>query len=325
MQPMSYRATVLGASGYSGGELLRLLGAHPDVTVTAASGERRAGEALGSVHPHLIAGVDVTLTSLEDALVAPADVVFSCLPSGALPAHLDRITAALCVDLADDHRGDPAWVYGMTEFARDKLGGAPRIANPGCYPTAVLLALVPFASAGMVAGPVVVDALSGVSGAGRRNEDRLLFGTIDGSVGAYGAIPHRHVAEMEFHLANLGHLETKISFTPHLIPVARGLLATVRARCNVGCDTETVMSLLHDAYEHEAFVHVTEDWPTTKAVAGSNGALVTARVDEGTGWLIACAAIDNLGKGAAGQAVQNANVALGLEEGTGLVAQGVWP
>ncbi len=179
-------------------------------------------------------------------------------------------------------------------------------------------------SAGCIDGPVIVDAMSGISGAGRKLEDRLLAAVADGNVGAYGSTQHRHVPEMEAALSRLGDA-TAISFTPHLVPIARGLLATARARLRTGLDDEGALAILNSAYEAEPFVTVTADWPSTKAVSGSNHAHVSARVDARNGLLICSAAIDNLGKGAAGQAIQNANRILGLEETTGLESLGVWP
>lgn len=320
---MGLSGAILGASGYTGAELLRLLGRHPSIAVTALSAGRSAGRVAGHVHPHLT-GVELpALASLGDAIGADVDVLFSCLPSGTLRAHLGDLRAAVVVDLSDDFRADDGWTYGLTEFARGSLG--ERISNPGCYPTATLLCLVPFARAGLIEGPIVVDAISGVSGAGRKEDDRLLFAAADGNMGGYGTTPHRHVPEMERYLGAYGGLPTTISFTPHLAPLTRGLVATVRAKLRRPLSDAEAIQVLEGAYADERFVTPIEGWPQAKAVAGSNRALVSARVDERTSLLVCAAAIDNLGKGAAGQAVQNANVALGLEEGLGLEATGVWP
>jgi N-acetyl-gamma-glutamyl-phosphate reductase len=321
---MGAKAVVLGASGYSGGELLRLLAGHPSIEVVAVSAARRAGDQLGAVHPHLAGVLDLPLADTAAALAEPADVVFSCLPSGELGAHNGSIDA-LIVDLSDDHRAHPDWIYGLTEFNRGALASGAPIANPGCYPTAALLSLVPFARAGLIEPPVVIDAMSGVSGAGRKSEDRLSFSVVDGSVTAYGTVEHRHVPEIERGIAAFGGLMTGVSFTPHLVPFPRGLLVTARARLIGSLADPDAMEVLQVAYDGEPFVTPTGDWPATKAVAGTNRALVSARVDTRNGWLVSSAAIDNLGKGAAGQALQNANVALGIGEATGLEAVGVWP
>jgi N-acetyl-gamma-glutamyl-phosphate reductase len=320
---MGLRAVVLGASGFSGGELMRLLLGHPFFDVVAASAGSRAGQSLATVQPHLAGLADATLSTTVEAAAVDADVCFSAMPSGALDNV--EVAAGVVVDLSDEHRGDGDWVYGLTEYTRASLKGATRIANPGCYPTASLLAVLPFVRAGLVEGPIVVDAMSGVSGAGRKPEDRLLFSVVAGGAGAYGSTEHRHVPEMERSLARFGDLDVTVSFTPHLIPIERGLIATVRARLRDRLVDDEALHVLRKVYDDETFVHVLDHWPSSKAVAGSNHAHVTARVDARNGWLIASAAIDNLGKGAAGQAIQNANIALGLHEEAGLSGVGVWP
>ena len=312
----------MGASGYSGAEVIRYLSIHPAVEVACVAAGTTAGSALDDVLPNLGAGSNLVLASLDDAKRAPVDVVFSCLPSGQLG---EVAPDARVIDLSDDHRADASWVYGLPEFGRDHLADARSIANPGCYPTATLLCLVPFARVGLMTGPVIVDAMSGTSGAGRKGADHLLHAAIHGSVTAYGNVLHRHVPEMERGLATFGSFETTVSFTPHLAPMSRGLLVTARARLTATVTDSDVTEILSDAYEGEPFISVVEGWPSTKSVAGSNRAVVSARVDARAGMLICSAAIDNLGKGAAGQAVQNVNLALGLGETTGLEGPGVWP
>ena len=319
---MGVQAAVLGASGYSGGELLRYLAAHPAIDIAAVAAGSKAGREVGEALPHMVGSHLGRLGSLDSVLEAPADVLFSCLPSGRLPSvPSDRVV----IDLSDDHRADPEWTYGLPELDRDALAGATLVANPGCYPTATLLCLAPFAAAGLIEGPVVVDAMSGTSGAGRKEADHLLHGSIESNVAAYGTVEHRHVPEMERGLASLGGLETTVSFTPHLVPMARGLLVTARAPLTSAIDDAEATSVLAEAYAGELFVSVTEGWPSTKSVYGTNRAVVAARVDSRAGLLICSAAIDNLGKGAAGQAIQNANIVLGLGETTGLEGLGVWP
>lgn len=322
---MGATVSVLGASGYTGGEVLRLVARHPGMAVLAASADARAARPVADVHPHLTGISSITLSPVSDAVAAGAELVFSCLPSGALSAHMDALAEAIVVDLSDEHRARRGWAYGLTEYNRAAVASSTRIANPGCYPTATLIALLPFARAGVVAGPVIVDAMSGVSGAGRKAEDRLLFATLEGSVGAYGTVAHRHVAEMERGIENFGGLTAEVSFTPHLVPIARGIVATVRAPLVADLDDDAARAVLQGAYASEDFVEVVDGWPQTKAVAGTNRALVSARVDRRAGLLIASAAIDNLGKGAAGQALQNANLALGLDERSGLDHVAVWP
>lgn len=314
---------VLGASGYTGGEVLRLLACHPAITVVAAAASSWAGKAVRDAHPQLRDEVPLDLVPVEEAL-GLGDVCFSCLPHGAFPEYADGVAAGVVVDLGDDFRADPAWAYGLPELAGPPAGSG-RIANPGCYPTAALLCLTPFARAGVIGGPVVVDALSGVSGAGRAPKDHLLFAGVDGGAAAYGPLPHRHTAEVERGLSAFGGLDATVSFTPHLVPMSRGLLVTARAPLTGEASDDSVLAILRDAYAREPFVDVVDDWPSTKHVAGTNHASVSARVDSRANLLVCSAAIDNLGKGAAGQAVQNANLALGLDQTTGLDGIAVWP
>lgn len=322
---MGLTANVLGASGYSAGELLRLLSGHHAIGVGALGAHTHAGAEVTSVHPHLAAYEGQGFVSVAAAAAAGADVCFSCMPSGALRDIIETVQAPVVVDLSDDFRASKDWVYGLVEHARDAIAGAVKIANPGCYPTATLLGLIPFVRAGLIRGPVIVDAMSGVSGAGKKLDGSLAFSALHGSVSAYGTTTHRHVPEMERGLDSLGGSRLTISFTPHLVPMARGLLVTSRAGLTTALDDTAALKVLENAYRDEAFVSVTAEWPSTKSVLGTNRALVSARVDERTGLLVASAAIDNLGKGAAGQALQNANLALGLGETDGLDHVAVWP
>lgn len=319
---MGASVAVLGASGYAGGELLRLLARHPAMRVVAAAGGASAGEDVAALHPHLEGLVDLSFVAVGD--LEPTDVCFSCLPHGVLTDHVDALDEALIVDLADDFRGDAAWLYGLPELERGEHRGASRVSNPGCYPTATLLSLVPLARAGLIDGAIVVDAMSGISGAGRTPRDGLMFAGLDGNVAAYGTTDHRHVPEIERGLTRYGNLVATVSFTPHLVPMTRGLLVTARARWTGG-DGVDPLEVLRAAYSGEPFVQATEAWPQTKPVVGTNKALVSARLDVRNGLVICSAAIDNLGKGAAGQAIQNANLALGLDETLGLEAVATWP
>lgn len=303
--------------------MLRLLASHPDLDVLALAGDRRVGQEVADALPHLAATGLPAVASPAEVLASGADVLFSCLPSGALDDGAVR--ARLVVDLADTNRAAPGWVYGLTEFAREEIEAAPRVANPGCYPTATLLALVPFLRAGVAGGPITVDALSGLSGAGRKHEDRLSFATADGNANAYGTTEHRHVPEIERGLGVLGGRDVIVSFTPHLVPMSRGLLVTARAPLAADVTDAEALEVLRESYAGETFVYVSDKWPSTKAVVGTNSAHLSARVDARAGLLIVSAAIDNLGKGAAGQAIQNANVALGLDETSGLETCGLWP
>lgn len=300
--------------------MLRYLSGHPAVEVVAASAATKVGARAGAVLPHL-GHLDLKFHPVEEVVASEADVLISCVPDG--PPDLP--SGARVVDLSDRHRGGDAWTYGLPEFFRNEISSASRVANPGCYPTAALLCLVPFAVAGAIEGPIVIDALSGTSGAGRKAHDRLLHGSLDGSVGAYGTVDHRHVPEIERGLTRAAALEAVVSFTPHLVPMSRGVLVTARARLRERIGDAEAIEVLTNAYSGEPFVSVIDEWPLTKSVAGTNNAVVSARVDARAGFLICSAAIDNLGKGAAGQAVQNVNLMFGLEETTGLEATAVWP
>jgi N-acetyl-gamma-glutamyl-phosphate reductase len=335
------KAGVVGASGYGGTELLRLCAAHPELEVVVATGGTAAGEQVGRHTPSLAAAYPALRFEETDAgALCGLDVVFLALPHGESQRLVPEIAGSVgvVVDLAADFRLKdaslyPRWyggphgapellsdfVYGLPELFRDELRGARLVAAPGCYPTAAALALAPFTRAGAVEGGVVVDAASGASGAGRSTTRHLQFGAVDEDFRAYGLLTHRHTPEMEQVLG------CAVLFTPHLVPMTRGLLATCYARPARALTTGGAMGLLQEAYAEERFVVVTDEPPSTKSTAGSNAAHVSARVDERTGWLVALCALDNLVKGAAGQAVQCANLALGLDEGAGLPLAAVYP
>ncbi len=338
------KAGIIGASGYTGAELLRLLAGHPSFEVALVTARSHAGEAVGEHTPSL-AGAYPGLVYEESvtARLEGLDLVFCALPHGEsqriVPELRGRV--GLVVDLAADFRLKdaalyPRWygeehaapqlleeaVYGLPELSRDGLAGATLVAAAGCYPTAAALALAPLVRTGLVErSGIIVDAASGVSGAGRGLKESLHFGTVDEDFVAYGLLNHRHTPEMEQALG------AELLFTPHLAPMVRGILATCYARPAPGraLSTTTVMDALHDAYDDEPFVVVTDEPPFTKATAGSNAAHVSARVDPRTGWVLALCALDNLVKGASGQAIQCANAALGLPETTGLPLAGTYP
>lgn len=333
---------IIGASGYTGTELLRLCAGHPHFEVAVATADRHVGEAVGEHTPSLRAAYpDLVYSPAEPDALDGLSVVFLGLPHGAsqdlVPSLLGRV--GLVVDLAADFRlKDPSlyprwyggahgapellerFVYGLPELFRASLDGAELVAAPGCYPTAAALALAPFTRAGAVETTgIVVDAASGVSGAGRTATERLHFATVDENFTAYGLLDHRHTPEIE---QSVG---AEVLFTPHLAPMTRGILATCYARPRGGLTTAAALALLQQAYEGEPFVVVGEQAPSTKATLGSNSAHLTARVDERTGWLVVLCALDNLVKGASGQAVQCANAVLGLPETTGLPLSGLFP
>ena len=332
------RTAILGASGYVGGELLRLIAAHPELAPAKLYGDSKAGQALGSVHPHLAATYPDAAFEKFDGSLDSIDLIFAALPHG----HSQQLGASILdsgipfVDLGADFRLDDAatyerwyghaheapellgrFVYGIPELNRVAIKNAKAVAAAGCYATAAILALKPLVEAGLVKpGSLIVDAASGVSGAGREAKEATSFSTVDGSFSAYGLLNHRHTAEMEMALGG------SVLFTPHLVPMTRGILATCYGEATGPCDP---LNMLRNAYAAEPFVRVTDQPPATKWVSGSNGVQLTARYDKRTGRVLALSAIDNLGKGAAGQMIQCANLMLGLDETAGLTTIGVYP
>lgn len=336
------RTAILGASGYVGGELLRLCAGHPALRATRLFGDSKAGQPLGAVHPHVApAYPQAVVESWTEEALGDVDLVFAALPHG----ESQKLAATILergvplVDLGADFRlHDPAdyarwygephaaaalldrFVYGIPELHRDAIRGAKAVAAAGCYPTSAILALKPLVDAGLIdPRSIIVDAASGVSGAGRGLKEATSFNTVDGSFAAYGLLSHRHTAEMEQELGGT------VLFTPHLVPMTRGILATCYATASAPMAADAPLKALEAAYADEPFVHVTADPPATKWVAGSNAVQLTARYDERTGRVLALAAIDNLGKGAAGQMIQCANLMLGLDERAGLANCGVFP
>jgi N-acetyl-gamma-glutamyl-phosphate reductase len=330
---------IVGGSGFTGAELLRLCAGHPDLTVELATGDTQAGTAVAVLYPSLAAAYpDLVFTEYAPERLVGLDLVFCGLPHGASQSIVPELRTQVkhVVDLAADFRlRDPAtyahwygeaheapelldeFVYGLPELHRDALRSAALIAAPGCYPTAATLALSPLMRAGLIERTgIVVDAASGVSGAGR---GKLPFCGTDEDFVAYGLLDHRHTAEIE------QSLDAQVLFTPHLAPMNRGILATCYSRPSAAISTADVLDVLHRAYDDEPFVVVSEASPSTKATLGSNTAHVTGRADPRTGWVITLCAIDNLVKGASGQAIQCANLALGLDETAGLPVAGVYP
>ncbi|MEU7576517.1 N-acetyl-gamma-glutamyl-phosphate reductase [Streptomyces sp. NPDC041068] len=344
---MTARVAVAGASGYAGGEILRLLTAHPEVEVGAVTAHSSAGRPLGEVQPQLGALADRVLVETSAASLRGHDVVFLALPHGqssSLARELEPET--LIVDCGADFRlrdagdwerfyGSPhagTWPYGLPELpgAREELKGSNRVAVPGCYPTAVTLALYPAFAAGLVEPEAVIVAASGTSGAGRAAKPQLLGSEVMGSMSPYGVGGgHRHTPELTQNLSRVAGERVTVSFTPTLAPMPRGILATcsARLRADAALAARAAREAYEVAYSDESFVRLLPEgqWPRTSAVLGSNCAHVQVTVDEHAGRLIAVSAIDNLTKGTAGGAVQSMNVALGLPEGLGLPTNGVAP
>ncbi len=343
---MTFKVAVAGATGYAGGELLRLLLSHPEVEVGALTAGSNAGTVLAAHHPHLQPLAGRLVTETTPANLSGHDVVFLALPHGTsaqLAAELGP--DVLVVDAGADHRLADAgqwrrfygsehagtWPYGLPELPgqRELLAGARRIAVPGCYPTAVTLALLPAVTGGLVScSDVVAVAASGTSGAGRSLKPDLLGSEVMGSVSAYGVGGvHRHVPEILQNLTLLGAREPRLSFTPVLVPMSRGILATVTAPLVGRMPVDVVRATYAAAYGAEPFVQLLGEgsWPRTKSVVGSNAVHVQVAVDPDAGRLVAVAAIDNLTKGTAGGAIQSMNLALGLPEILGLTTIGVAP
>ena len=343
---MTIKVAVAGATGYAGGEALRLLLGHPEVEIGALTAGSNAGTPLLSHHQHLTPLADRTVVETTATNLSGHDVVFLALPHGHSAAVAAQLgPEVLVVDAGADHRlVDPGqwqkfygsehagtWPYGLPELPgqRQVLAATRRIAVPGCYPTSVTLALLPALTGGLVTGrDVVAIAASGTSGAGKSLKPNLLGSEVMGSASAYavGGV-HRHVPEMLQNFTLLGASDPTISFTPVLAPMARGILATVTAPLVSGVHVDVVRSTYEAAYGDEPFVTLLPAgmWPQTQSVIGSNAVHVQVTVDEGAGRLVAVAALDNLTKGTAGGAVQSMNLALGLPETMGLTTIGVAP
>ncbi|MFC7307771.1 N-acetyl-gamma-glutamyl-phosphate reductase [Streptomyces monticola] len=345
---MAVRAAVAGASGYAGGELLRLLLGHPGVEIGALTGNSNAGQRLGALQPHLLPLADRILEPTTAEVLAGHEVVFLALPHGQSAAVAEQLGPdVLVVDMGADFRlkdagdwekfyGTPhagTWPYGLPELpgARTALAGSKRIAVPGCYPTAVSLALAPAYAAGLVdrsQADAVIVAATGTSGAGKALKPHLLGSEVMGSMSPYGVGGgHRHTPEMIQNLSAAAGEPVSVSFTPTLAPMARGILATCSAKAAPGVTAESVRAAYEKAYADEPFVRLLPQgqWPATASVYGSNAVQLQLAYDENAARVIVISAIDNLTKGTAGGAVQSMNIALGLDEATGLSTIGVAP
>jgi N-acetyl-gamma-glutamyl-phosphate reductase len=347
---MAFSVAVAGASGYAGGELLRLLAAHPEFRIDTVTAHSNAGQPLVQVQPHLRSLAHLTLVDTTSETLAGHDIVFLALPhgkSGELTAALDPST--LVVDCGADHRltseedwaafygGDyfGAWAYGVPELIvdgtkqRDHLVGATRIAAPGCNASTVALSLAPGIAAGVIEATDIVSVLAvGPSGAGKALKTNLLAAEILGSANPYAVGgTHRHIPEIAQSLRGAGADAVSVSFTPVLVPMSRGILATSTARIVPGTPAHAVRAAWQDAYGDETFVHLLPEgeFPRTADVLGANTALIGLAIDESAGRVVVVAAVDNLVKGTAGAAIQSANIAVGLPESTGLSVNGVAP
>jgi N-acetyl-gamma-glutamyl-phosphate reductase len=323
---MAFRVGIVGVSGYGGGESLRLCANHPSFEIVYVAGESSAGQKLVERFPGIPANLmDLSIEKWDPAALPPLDVLFASLPTGESKGALGKVPGSVkVIDIGGDHRYAEGWTYGLADVWPEQVRKASRVANPGCYPSASLAAIAPLVAAGMVdlAAPIIIDAKSGVSGAGRGGVDsKFGFAEVNEDLSAYGLVKHPHVPEMTETVGRLAKGTAKIVFTPHLIPMTRGILAT----CYLSgrATTENCLAAARKFYEGRPFVRVVDKPPHTKWATGSNLVFVSYA---GTGsTIIALGAIDNLGKGAAGQAVQNANLMCGLAETEGLEGSPLWP
>jgi N-acetyl-gamma-glutamyl-phosphate reductase len=341
-------AGIVGASGYTGAELMRLLANHPDLALKVATGDSKAGTRVADLYPSLAAAYPtMQYEPYSPELIDGLDVVFVGLPHGISMSVIPEMRGRVkhIVDLGSDFRLHdkalyPQWygadhtapellsefVYGLPELFRSQIVGAELIAATGCNAATAIFGLAPLLAAGLIDGEgAIVSLLTGVSGAGRPPKENTTFCTVDGNAQAYALLTHRHTPEMEQALTEYSGRPAQLLFTPHLVPMNRGIVATCYAQAVGEVSTEAVMTALHDVYDSEPFMVVDDRAPSSKATLGSNTVHLTARFDPRTNKVMVISALDNLMKGASGMAVQCANLALGLPEGAGLPIVGVYP
>lgn len=344
------KASIIGATGYTGAELVRILSCHPEVQLVALTSQSYVGRKISDVFPHLGAVTGMVCTEQDVPRVArDSDVIFTALPHGlSVPIVKEAIEhGTKVIDLGADFRLDeqavyekwykvtheaPALlqeaVYGLPELNRKQIAGARVVGNPGCYPTSVMLGLAPLLKQGLIkADSVIIDAKSGVSGAGRGVNLTSLYSEVNDSIKAYNVSGHRHIPEIEQELSKLAGEKVTVSFTPHLTPMTRGILSTIYATPAKKVDAGEIQALYREFYEDEYFVHVLEsgELPQTKWCWGSNHCFIGVVVDQRVNRIIVVSAIDNLVKGASGQAVQNMNILFDLPEKTGIEMAGIYP
>jgi N-acetyl-gamma-glutamyl-phosphate reductase len=314
------RIGVVGVSGYGGGEILRLCAHHPAIEVVYVAGETSAGQRLGARYPGLGGRLaDLTIQSFDPRNLPELDLLFLSLPTGQSRAAAAQLPAELkVIDVGGDHRFVDGWTYGLTELVGPSaIADSARVADPGCFPAAALLALAPLVRSGLVsANPIIVDAKTGISGAGRGGGSTFGFAEVNEDVSAYNLFKHAHTPEMREALSRMAGQPASVIFTPHLVPMTRGILATCYARGRLTSDA--ALRAAREFYAESAFVRVSEALPHSKWAQGTNFSFVSYAADPDADTVIALGAIDNLGKGAAGQAVQNMNLMLGCPEQLGL-------
>lgn len=335
-----YKIGIVGATGYTGSELLRLLIHHPDVTIEFITSESSAGKRITDIHPHLLDISDIKLESVKNIGNYDVDLVFLALPHGVSMSFVKEhgLDKFITIDLSGDFRLPSKGIYeewykkkhtaeeyfekavfGLPELYRDSIRNARLVANPGCYPTSAILPLTPLIKYGFInTSGIIVDAKSGVTGAGAKAKPGTHFPDLFGNFSAYALRNHRHTPEIESVIQNYSGYTTEVLFTPHLLPIDRGILTTTYSTPKKEVSAEMVEELFHSVFEKEHFVRVVEQPPMLKHVRGSNYCDIFATYDSRTNKIITVSTIDNLVKGAAGQAVQNMNIIFGLIESTGL-------
>lgn len=320
-----FKIGIVGVSGYGGGEALRLCAGHENFDLVYVAGESSAGSRLGEKFPGIGRYGDLVIAKWDASALPELDLLIASLPSGQSAEGLARVPPSVkIVDIGGDHRFVEGWTYGLADIWPDQIAGRSRVANPGCYPAAAIGTLAPLVHAGLLEPDnIIIDAKSGVSGAGRGGGSTFGYAEVNEDVAAYGLFKHPHTAEMIKALSRIGGRSVSLTFTPHLIPMTRGILATCYARTKA--TTEQCLAAARRFYDGRTFVRVVDKPPHTKWAYGSNLLYVSYAVDADRGMAIALGAIDNLGKGAAGQAMQNANLMLGLEAHGGLTAPPLWP
>ncbi|MHB8126447.1 MAG: N-acetyl-gamma-glutamyl-phosphate reductase [Desulfitobacteriaceae bacterium] len=341
------RVGILGATGYTGQELIRLLRQHPEVELAYLGSSSVAGHEYESICPQIYEQLIGSLS--EEKKIPSLDVLFCALPHGLTAARIREFLRSVVkvIDLGADFRlvstevyqewyklehPEPEFikeaVYGLPELFREEIRGKSIVANPGCYPTATLLSLVPLLRKGLLRPEsIIIDAKSGVSGAGRGANLGTHYSEVNENIKAYGVAQHRHTPEIEQEISRAVGYSVTVNFTPHLVPMTRGILATIYAEVKDGVEEEDLRACWQEEYTNEEFVHVLPQgtWPQTKLALGSNHAFLQLTIDRRTGRAIIVAAIDNLVKGASGQAIQNMNLLFDLPEGRGLMGTGIWP
>ncbi|XP_057800820.1 probable N-acetyl-gamma-glutamyl-phosphate reductase, chloroplastic [Salvia miltiorrhiza] len=343
-----FRIGVLGASGYTGSEIIKLLANHPNYQIKLMTADRKAGQSIGSVFPHLVKQDLPNMVAVKDADFSNVDAVFCCLPHGTTQEIIKSLPSSLkIVDLSADFRlrnvneyeewyGQPhraqelqkEAVYGLTEISRPEIQNARLVANPGCYPTSIQLPLIPLIKANLIqVKNIIIDSKSGVSGAGRGAKEANLYTEIAEGIHSYGVTRHRHVPEIEQGLSEAAKSKVTVSFTPHLMPMSRGMQSTIYVEMTSGTSIEDLRQHLQHFYEKEEFVILLEDGqiPHTRHVRGSNYCLMNVFADRIPGRAIIISVIDNLVKGASGQALQNLNLMMGIAEDMGLLSPPLFP